>query len=160
MELSKSMDMSDKKIKPFDIFGNFEFSCPICHKEFSIFDAQEESVCIKSENLPTEFHGRLVIRKYRDTYAKVRLCKKCYRKRRRNLKCFIGINVMIFIVFNIIYGINYFSHDNNGIATYIGLLLLIAFIFPIISGFLFWIYLKATEIDISEAIKGNAITDY
>lgn len=67
---------------------------------------------------------------------------------------------MIFIVFNIIYGINYFSHDNNGIATYIGLLLLIAFIFPIISGFLFWIYLKATEIDISEAIKGNAITDY
>ena len=46
------------------------------------------------------------------------------------------------------------------IATYIGLLLLIAFIFPIISGFLFWIYLKATEIDISEAIKGNAITDY
>ena len=55
MELSKSIDMSDKKIKPFDIFGNFEFSCPICHKEFSIFDAQEESVCIKSENLPTEF---------------------------------------------------------------------------------------------------------
>lgn len=143
-----------------EIIRTLKFRCPVCNKEFDTVFAEEESICIKSEKYPTEFHGRLVVRQYRDTYVKVRVCKKCHDRRKRNLKIFISLLILAFIIFNIIYGVNYFCNNNNGIGNYVGILFLMLLISPLIMGIPLWIYSKITEIDISSAIKGNAIITY
>ncbi len=129
------------------------FVCPDCKKQIKVNDAVVIQIQTESKHIGTEFHGRIVERKYRDTYYDVRFCPSCAKKR----KLISKISLMIlFIIIPLSVAIWSISQPGRSVGSFLGALFATEFLCLVVYGIWNWITM-GSSIDINEAAKNNAL---
>lgn len=141
------------KFPKLHIPGEEPFVCPDCRKQFKVNDAVVIQIQTESKHIGTEFHGRIVERKYRDTYYNVRFCSCCAKKRKMISK----ISLMIlFVIIPLSVAIWSISQPGRGVGSFLGALFGTEFLCLVAYGIWNWMTM-GSSIDIDEAAKNNAL---
>lgn len=138
---------------PLYIPGEDMFTCPDCDKQFKVKDAVVRKIQTESKHVSTEFHGRIVERKYRDTYYNVRFCPSCAKKRK--ILSAIGL-IILFVIIPLSMAIWSVSQPEGGIGAFFGVLLGTEFLCLVAYGLWNWVTMGAS-INIEQAAKNNAL---
>lgn len=133
--------------------GTEPFICPDCGKKFKVNDAVIVKIQTESQHVSTEFHGRIVARKYRNIYYNIRFCSSCA-KRRKNVSK-IGLIIM-FVIIPLVVGVWSLCKNEGGIGAFIGSILGTEFLCFVVYSIWTWLTM-GSSIDIKYAAKCNAI---
>lgn len=130
------------------------FVCPDCGQEIDVNEAEVIKIQTASKHIGTEFHGRIIVRTYRNTYYNVRFCKSCAKTRKLTSRV---LRVIMFIIIPLCFGVVLsVCEPDRGIGGFFGAILGAEFLCWLV--YMIWkLITMGYSIDINHAARCNAL---
>ena len=133
--------------------GEESFICPSCGKKLKVKEAKVIPIQIESKHIETKVHGRMIERKYRDTYYNIRFCPSCAKRKRINTIICI---IIFFIMIPLGIGIWSWCQPGRGFGSFLASFIVTEILCLMGAGLWSWAT-EGTEVNIDDDSKGNAI---